>query len=323
MRLLLTLTFVSVLMACNAPEMPLPGITGKAGELVVVMPEKNWKGPSGDAVFNTLSEHIYGLPQAEPTLNVVHIKSAAFTKIFQSHRNILIANIAAEHQKKIELKNDVWATPQVVIEIWAPNDEAFQEIFASNQKRIIGQVLKKERERIQRSYNAQLNPDVVTPVKEKWGMQLSIPKGYNMAREEDDFMWIRYETKDVTQSILIYSEPYTSDSTFTASGMVNIMNKYTKRYIPGPDPGTYMTTFTEYPPKIDDSSISDKYASKLTGLWNVEGALMGGPYNTYAFLNPAGNRVFYLHGFVFAPGKDKRNYLRQVDAILKSAHFVK
>lgn len=303
--------------------MPLPGITGKAGELVVVMPEKNWKAAAGDTVFNSLSAHIYGLPQAEPLFNVVHIKSAAFTNIFQTHRNIVIANIDKDHKNKIELKNDVWATPQIVVEIWASDNDGFIELFTQNEEQIINNILKKERDRIQKSYNAQLNPDVVTPIKEQWGLSMSIPKGYNMARQEDDFMWVRYETKDVTQSILIYSESYTSDSTFSVSGMVEMMDKYAKKYIPGPDKGTYMTTFIEYPPKIEDASIANQYASKLVGLWNIEGALMGGPYNTYAFLNPTADRVFYLHGFVFAPGKDKRNYLRQVDAILKSASFDK
>lgn len=322
MRTIWTIIIAIVCASCNAPEMPLPGITGKAGELVVVMPDKNWKTAAGDTVFNSLSAHIYGLPQAEPLFNVVHIKSDAFTKIFQTHRNLIIANIGTEHKKKIELKNDVWAKPQVVIELWAPDDSTFIELFETNREQIIGHVLKKERERIQRSYEAQLNPDVVTPIKEKWGLELSIPKGYNMAREEDDFVWVRYETKDVTQSILIYSEPYTSDSTFTVSGIVETMDNYAKKYIPGPDAGTYMTTFVEYPPRISNSSIDNQYASNLVGLWNVEGALMGGPFNTYAFLNPEGNRVFYLHGFVFAPGKDKRNYLRQIDAIIRSAQFV-
>lgn len=312
---------ILILSACEAPEMPLPGITGKAGELVVVMDERSWNSTAGDTVFNTLSAHVYGLPQAEPTFNVVHIKSAAFTKIFQSHRNILIANIGKEHSKKIELKTDVWSTPQVVIELWAPSNEEFVELFASNRNQIIGHVLKKEQDRIQRSYAAQLNDDVVGPIKSKWNLALDVPKGYNIARDEDDFSWIRYETKDVTQSILVYSEPYTKQNTFTAEGMVEVMDSYSKRYILGPDEGTYMTTFMEYPPKVEESTNAGAYASKLVGLWNVEGALMGGPLVSYAFLDPTEKRVYYLHGFVFAPGKNKRNYLRQVEAIIKSAKF--
>ncbi|MCB0754851.1 MAG: DUF4837 family protein [Flavobacteriales bacterium] len=315
---LLTLIFIA---ACDVPEMPLPGVTGKAGELVVVMPERNWKGSAGDTVFNSLTEPVYGLPQAEPIFNVVHIKTPAFTSIFQTHRNIVVANIGEEHEKRIELKTDVWATPQVVVEIWAPNNEAFAEIFGSNRKNIIGHVLKKEEERILKSYNAQLNEDAVKPVKDKWGLTLSIPKGYNIVRDEPEATWVRYETKDVTQSILIYSEPYTKENTFSVDGMIEVMDSYSKRFVPGPDNGTYMTTFKEYPPKLTETSIASNYASKLIGLWNIEGALMGGPFVSYAFLNAEGTRVYYLHGFVFAPGKDKRNYLRQVEAIIRSARF--
>ncbi|MFM1875502.1 MAG: hypothetical protein RL266_1239, partial [Bacteroidota bacterium] len=236
MRWYATLLIALLAMAsCQAPEMPLPGITGKAGELVVVMNESNWKGAPGDTVFNTLSAHVYGLPQAEPTFNVVHIKSSAFTKIFQSHRNILIANIGNEYKKKIELKTDVWSTPQVVIELWASSNEEFIELFGNNRNQIIGHVLKKEQERIQRSYAAQLNEEVVGSVKSKWGLKLDVPKGYNIARDEDDFTWIRYETKDVTQSILVYSEPYTKQNTFAPEGMVEVMDAYGKRYILGPD----------------------------------------------------------------------------------------
>ena len=321
MRLLTSIFLIIFLAACEAPEMPLPGITGKAGELVVVMPDKNWKGAAGDTVFNSLMEHVYGLPQAEPMFNVVHIKTSAFTTIFQTHRNIVVANIGEEHESKIELKTDVWATPQVVVEIWAPNNEEFVEIFVNNQENIIGHVIKKEEERILKSYNAQLNDDAVKPVKDKWDLTLSIPKGYNIVRDADDATWVRYETKDVTQSVLIYSEPYTKENTFSAGGMVEVMDRYSERFVPGPDPGTYMTTYVEYPPQLSETSISGSYASKLVGLWNIEGALMGGPFVSYAFLNPEGNRVYYLHGFVFAPGKDKRNYLRQVDAIIRSAKF--
>lgn len=307
--------------ACDAPEMPLPGITGKAGELVVAMPEKNWKTVAGDTVFNSLSAHVYGLPQAEPIFNVVHVKSSAFTSIFQTHRNLVVVHIGDEYQKKIELKTDVWATPQVVVEIWAPNNADFIDVFGSNREKIIGHVLKKEEDRILKSYNAQLNENAVAPVKEKWGLKLSIPKGYNIVRDEEKATWIRYETKDVTQSILIYSEPYTKENTFTVDGMVEVMDAYSKQFIPGPDAGTYLTTFIEYPPRLTETAIANKYASKLTGLWNIEGALMGGPFVTYAFLNQEGNRVYYLHGFVFAPGKNKRNYLRQVEAIIRSAQF--
>jgi len=321
MRLILTLV-VLTLAACSAPEMPLPGITGKAGELVVVMDEEKWKGQAGDTAFNMLSQPIYGLPQAEPTFNVVHIKPEAFTKIFQTHRNIVVVHFGEEAKPRVDLRNDVWASPQIVIEMWAPNEETFIELFSKNVDRIIAHIIKKEEERTLKSYNAQRNDEVINELKNALFVNMSIPKGYNIARQETDFMWIRYETKDLTQSILVYSEPYQRQNTFTEEGMVEVMDKFCKLYIPGPDDGSYMATYTEYPPQFTETALGKEYATEMKGLWHVEHALMGGPFVTYATLDKARNRVVYLHGFVFSPGKNKRNYMRQLETILHSAEII-
>lgn len=310
-----------ILVACDPPEMPLPGITGKAGELVVVMEDKEWKGLPGDTVFNTLSQHVYGLPQPEPMFNVVQIKSDAFTKIFQTHRNLLIANIGSEYQKRIELKTNVWSSPQVVIEIAAPTEAEFIELFSANASRIIGHVLKKEEERTIKSYSSQLNKEAAGTIKSKFGVALSLPYGYNIVSDEGDFVWARYADKDITQSILIYSEPYEKENTFTKEGMISAMDRFSKNFVPGPENGTYMSVYTDYPPLFEETAIDGRYASKLVGMWTVEGALMGGPFVGYATLDPTETRVIYLHGFVYAPGKNKRNYVRQVDAILNSVTF--
>lgn len=298
--------------------MPLPGTTGKAGELVVVMNKDKWNGAVGDSVFSVLAQPVYGLPQAEPMFNVVHIAKKAFTKIFQTHRNLMIVHFSKETEPRIELKFNVYSKPQIVVEIWAPNEEKFFDVFTKNQDRIIKQILKKEQSRILTSYNAQLNNDVVAAVREQWNVKLSVPKGYNLVREEEDVFWIRYETKDVTQSILIYSEPYERQNTFTEEGMVEVMDRFSKQYVPGPDPGTYMKTYTEYPPRFEETALSGVYASRLKGLWDLEGGLMGGPFVMYSIMDESRNRVLHLHGFVFAPGVNKRNLLRQVDAIINS-----
>lgn len=315
---LLVLSLFFVLSSCEPPVMPLPGVTGKSGELIVVMADEFWKGAAGDTVFNTLAQHVYGLPQVEPMFNVVHIKSSAFTKIFRTHRNIVLINIGKGYKQSIELKKDVWASPQIVVEVSAPNVNSFVEVFGKNGEKIIAHVQKKEQERTRRSYKAQLNHDIVAHLKEERKIKLIVPVGYNLVGSEDDFSWIRYETKDVTQSILVYTEPYQRENTFTHKDMIEVMNSFCKKYIPGPDQGTYMQTYLEYPPIIKETSLADIYATKLTGLWRVEGALMGGPFVTYALLDESRNRVIYLCGFVFAPGKKKRNYLRQVDAIVGS-----
>lgn len=304
--------------ACEIPDAPLPGITGKAGELVVVMDEVYWKGPAGDTVFNSLTQDVYGLPQPEPMFNVVHIKSAAFTKIFQTHRNIVYVKIGEDYKTSIDIVKDKWANPQVVAEIKAPSVEEFIAVFGANANKIIGHVLNAEEARTLKSYKAQINESLTSTLRDKHGLKVVMPKGYNLISDEEGFSWFRHDNKEISQNILVYSEPYTKANTFSKAGMVEVVSAKCQAHVPGPDPGTFMSLYTDYPPSFKETSINGVYASKIAGLWDVEGALMGGPFVCYAVLDPAETTVTYLHGFVFAPGKKKRNYLRQIDAILNS-----
>jgi hypothetical protein len=63
------------------------------------------------------------------------------------------------------------------------------------------------------------------------------------------------------------------------------------------------------------------YAAETRGLWRVENDFMGGPFVNLAILDLLQNRVVVLDGYVYAPGKDKRNFLRQVEAMMYSARF--
>ena len=305
--------------ACEAPVMPLPGTTGKAGELIVVMPDAYWNTYVGDTVFKTLTEPIYGLPQPEPMFDAVHIKSEAFTKIFQTHRNVLIINIDEAKKASIEVKNDVWSSPQIVIEITAPDTSDLLKIFFTNASGIRGHFLQKEEERNRASYGTQLQTDVASEIESVFGLKLPIPKGFNVVSKDSNFVWVRYDTKDVNQSILIYSEPYKRQNTFTKEGMIEVIDLFGKNHVPGALPNSHMKTFMEYPPRMKETSLAGLYATELRGLWNVEGDIMGGPFVCYAFLDEPRKRVIYLHGFVFAPAKDKRNLMWQLQSILKGA----
>ena len=60
------------------------------------------------------------------------------------------------------------------------------------------------------------------------------------------------------------------------------------------------------------------YASEMRGLWRLKNDFMGGPYVSLAVLDVVNQRVIVAFGYVYAPNKDKRNYLRQVEAMLYS-----
>lgn len=316
------LSFLILFAACDSPQMPLPGTTGKAGELVVVMDDGPWDRALGDTVFAQLSADMYGLPQPEPEFDVVHIRKSAFSRIFQTHRNLVVFNIKDTLTSGVKLKENVWAEHQSVIEVNAKSENDALELFNRNSASIIQTFVEAENERTLRSYRAQLSEDVVTDLKNDMNLKLAIPKGYSVVRSEDGFKWVRYQTKDITQSLLIYTEPYQRDSTFSPKVMATVMDEFSEKYVPGPVDGSFMKVYRDYPVEFSEAELAGVYASELRGLWNLEGAIMGGPFVCKAVLDQPRNRVIYLHGFIFAPGKDKRNYFRQVEAMINSLEIL-
>jgi hypothetical protein len=308
--------------SCDSPQMPLPGITGKAGELVIVMDDALWEASLGDTVFSRLSADVYGLPQPEPEFNVVHIRHSAFSRIFQTHRNLILFNIRDTLSSSLKLQKNVWAEHQSVIELNASSSAKAIELFLARSENIIQTFIEAEDERTIRSYQALKNDDVVAALKTDMNLKMAVPKGYSIVRSEEDFKWVRYETKDITQSLLVYAEPYHRDSTFSATVMATVMDEFTEKYIPGPVDGSFMKIYREYPVQFAETELAGVYASELRGLWDLEGGIMGGPFVCKAVLDQPRNRVIYVYGFLFAPGKDKRNYLRQTEAIMNSLQIL-
>jgi hypothetical protein len=316
--LLVVMTFA----ACEQPVMPLPGTTGKAGEVVVVMDDMYSDGPGADSLKAALTESVYGLPQPESHFDVVQIRTEAFTKIFRSHRNVVIATIQQGLNANVEVRADVWSTPQIVIEITAPDEAAFIDIFSKNKQRILAQLSKKEEERNRDSYSQQPQREAIAALESDFQVRMPIPKGFSIISRKENFIWLRYDTKDINQSIIVYTEPYQRQNTFTKIGMVEMIDRTCREHVPGSVQGSFMKTFTEYPPRFNETMIAGRYATELLGLWHVEGDIMGGPFVCYSFLDEERQRVVHLHGFVFAPGVNKRNLMVQLRSIIKGAEVI-
>ena len=49
--------------------------------------------------------------------------------------------------------------------------------------------------------------------------------------------------------------------------------------------------------------------------------MMGGPFVSYARVDEPNKRVIVTEGFVYEPRKEKRNYIRRVEAALMTTQF--
>ena len=305
--------------SCGNDGITHKNVTGKAGEVLVVIPDETWNGKVGNTMKPVLSNAQLSLPQEEPIFDVINIPPKAFKEIFKTTRNIINVRISPTlDSAKIEFKKDVWAWPQAVVNIQAQTQDSFIKIFNANSDKIVAFMLKAERDRLQMNYAKNYDKAIKNDLLKKFDIDLTVPVGFVIASQKADFMWLRYDTPDITQGIAIYTLPYTSDSTFTENYLLNKRDSVFRKNIEGPSKGSYMTTEHRLPSVLNIFEYRNNYAAEIRGLWKVENDFMGGPFVNLTVLDASKKRVIVLDGFVYAPRFDKRNYLRQVEAMIYS-----
>ncbi len=326
MNLLKFLSSVLVLafcfQSCTIESEGIKASSGRTGEILCIVDRQHWNDIVGDSIRRTFGGEFFGLPQQEPMFNLAHIEERAFTKMFESHRNIFIADIKPEHQPDIEVRKNVWAQPQVVVKIKAPDINSFLEKFGHYHSQIAGFYLENERERMKRAFKRDEDESIGRRIREHFGFSLVVPKGYFIAKMKDDFFWVRRETEETSIGFLIYTIPYTDTLVFEPDRIIELRDIMTKLYVPGPREGSYMQVSQKVVlPQFQEIDFKGHYAIETRGLWDLHGDFMGGPFINYTFVDEANQRVITLDGFVYAPRYDKRDYVFQTEALIFSFEY--
>ena len=80
-----------------------------------------------------------------------------------------------------------------------------------------------------------------------------------------------------------------------------------------------MITEESYAPYLFEINLDNKPTYETKGIWDVKNAFMGGPFINYAIEDKINKRWVVIEGFAFAPSVEKRNYMLELEAIIKSA----
>ncbi len=299
----------------------LTNVTGKSGEVVLVIDPDHWSSEVGKEFRKKLSQEHPALPQSEPMFDLVHIPYEAFTNIFKTHRNIIIAKVDNNlHEPKMIVQKDLWAKPQIIVSVMAQNDSALASVIREKGDILVDRILKMELERYNKNYKKYEQMGIADRLGQKFGVRLTIPKGYTLDVDTTDFVWIESRGRgDVVQGILVYSYDK-PEVELTSDYLFAKRTQFTKKFIPGPTEGSYMAVETEAATFRREIEVNEIDVVELRSLWKIENDFMGGPFISFSFIDK-NNKVINIDGFVFAPQFDKRDYLRQVEAILNSVQI--
>lgn len=323
--LLVVLSFLMI--SCGGEKVSSPRSSGKTAEMIVATNnETKWEGQVGEVVRTYFNQDYEVLAQPEPLFEMANTQISKLnnTKMFKSHHNILIIDIDENvTEPLLEARKDFWASPQRVISIKAPSEEVFVEFFDEKKDAIYSVLMDSEYERLIKTFKAFRDRDIINKLSTNFHFTLEIPSGFYIAKQIADFAWIRKETQNNSQGLIIYTYDFVDTLAFDQARIVAFRNTITQEYIPGPSEGSYMVVDEKYSPvisrKIDFNGL---FAIETRGLWKVEGDFMGGSFVNYTFVDEKRNKVVTIDGYVYAPSKPKRDLLMQMEAIAHSLTFV-
>lgn len=319
---LLLLSAILALPGCKSTGSLLPSVSGKAGEIIVVMEKPDWEDTLGSDVRDLLACDCPWLAQKEPLYNLVNVVPSAFVDLFKVHRNIILFQVGPQIDTTgIIYKHDVWASPQCVIQLSAPTSAQASELLKEKGPMIISSFEQAERDRVIRNTRRYEERDIYPAVARVFGGSPHFPSGYKIRKITDDFAWIA-DDKQVYQDVFIYRYPVEADP-FTLDKIVTHRNAILKENVPGMFDGTYMTTSEFFTPTLEYLKYRGRDLVQVRGMWEVQNDFMGGPFVSHSFYSPDGSEIYVAEAWVYAPQFDKRQYLRQVESVLYSWEWEK
>lgn len=297
----------------------IPNITGALGEVLIIMDKAKWDDSLGITYLKILAKEQEALNQSEPLFDVLRMPHSGFNNFFKTHRNIIINNISPEYKEaKIVVTKDKWAKTQLLYNLYAPNDEAAVEVLQKNSEAIVDQLWLTERNRLMDLNKKNPERTIYNALVQNHDLILYLPKGYTLDVDSPEFVWISQETMNVLMGIFIYHASFDALKPITPEYLIKRRNAVLKENVPGGPPGSYMTTEMLLPPVYSEFLIHEKEYHEIRGLWTLEKGFMGGPFISITTVDEERKRLITVEGYVYAPNRDKRNYMRQVEAVVYS-----
>jgi hypothetical protein len=321
-----------LVMGCEPAARRLPASVGGQGEVLVVMEQAHWDGPPGAALRALLEQPLARLPQREPRFKVAHTVPSAFGNLLSTHHNVVNAVIgAAADTTAVQRIVEPYAKGQLMVQVSAPEPQTWLELVRTRSDAMIVLIEEHQRERITSRLKSQQDAALVGSLRTAHALTLSVPAGYRVVEQQPEITWLQRDRlmsgsgleHNVIEGILVYHYPYTSDSTFTMEYLVEMRDNVTSRHVRGPSEGSYMVVQRSFGdldlmPDSRSVQVDGRFGYLIHGLYGMHGAKMGGPFVSLTTIDEERGRVVTVEGFVYAPQFDKREYLRELEAILFS-----
>tara|TARA_B100000497_G_scaffold127865_1_gene171437 strand:- start:1211 stop:2287 length:1077 start_codon:yes stop_codon:yes gene_type:complete len=346
----IVLILIMILTSCGTSDNPGFKVKhtalGIMNDIVVVCDQDVWDSIIGDSL-----DYYYGgaypiTPSPEPIFDLRHFtpKELIDQPLRKELRTYLIlsdmnsttssttemviedlskSNISDPLQEKPSMSTigkDKWAHGQILVYILADGFDNLASAIGEHFSTISTRIRQHDDKQLtQSTYSRGSNSGLSRKVEDLIGTSIDIPFDYVVAKEveEENLIWLRKDTKDATLNLILRKEIYTDQEQTSKEHMKALKDDIGRKHISSIENNTYMRVNDKDLPILEyNKDFNGLYAKEYRGIWEMENDFMGGPYHTWMVVN--GDELIYVDGFVWSPGKRKREMLQQLEKIVSS-----
>jgi len=322
-KLILLVVITAAVLSCNNSGKSgvkiVPNSAGPVNKIAIVIDNEWWKNSVGETIRSIMAQPIDGLPQPEPMFSLNQIPAQVFTGFAKHNRSILRVE---QGEANFKIERNLYARPQKIVTVSGKDIAEIKAQITKNADNIIEALKAEEIKYKQQQMGNSLSK--TKSVQESLGIKIKFPSYYRVAtttaEPEDKFNWIKRDIPTGYTNVLIYELPLKAikkDSSLV-SQIIKTRDSIGKKFIPGPVDGSYMATEMAYAPHVYETIIDNKPTIEVKGLWDVPNQFMSGPFRMYLIEDKVNSRYVVAEGFAFAPSVSKRNYVFELEAIIKS-----
>jgi len=321
--------------------------TGGFDEILVVTDKGKHDFELRDSIRAVLSAFYEVLPQPEPIFKVLHIGFNDFDKIFKRYRTVLffadlsknvpvtrfikktlgdeyLAKALQDENFTYALKKNVWAEPQLLVFIFGKNQQMLFENWRTSSAKISATISKNEQQKyLNNLYLSGVNHKLTEKLRNEYKIKIKIPKEYELAIEDDNFIWIRKVTPESSNNIMIgFKEINENQNRSELKNLITWRNEMGAKYITNDHEGAFMKSDTILPFQTTRKKLGATACFEARGLWRMENDFMGGPFLSYLIEDQINQRRIFIDGFVFSPGEMKKPEVRRLEALFSGFEVV-
>lgn len=324
---------------------------GKLNEIVVIADQELWESPLQDTFLYYFESAYPIMPAPEPIFDVRHftlddlyaepLRQELRTYVFLADVNDMDSkttgviksdfgqerfNKAVNGEITTAVGKDKWARGQLIIFLLGKGEEGLAASIRKNYPTIARRVNEHDYGILEaRVYASKDNPGLSNKIATEYGIKMNIPARFQVALDDQDenIIWLRKDEKEAIMNMVVRKYEYTNENQLRLENIKKLRNDYGKEFVSSEQPGSFMVINDRDLPVYEYTyDINGLYTRELRGIWEMSNDFLGGPFASYLILDKDKGIMVFVDTFVFAPGKNKRDLMQQLEFIVKSAQVI-